>query len=95
MPGIDHQSIAETMSDSRRAVDGTLVMLKTQLMHMKERIDQALAKMNEQTTEADLSILGHMHEQGAQIDRLVKQLEQQRLFLEQALTYMKLVHKTK
>ena len=88
-----HHIIAEEMGNARRAIDRTLVMLKTQLTTAQERINQAIIQLDEKGDDADLRVLGSMHDHGSAIDQLTRTLEDQKMMIEQSLTYAKLVQK--
>ena len=87
----DHQVLAEEIDNARRSIDRTLILLKTQLSTMRERLDLAVENLNQKGMDADFSQIGSMHDQGSQLDQLCKRLEKQKMFLEQSLTYIRLI----
>ena len=82
--------LAQAMAGSRQAVERTMIVIKTQLQTLDNRIRLAVENLERDGPEADLSVLGHLHEQGAVIDTLVRKLDGQKVYLEQALAYIKL-----
>jgi|TARA_Y100000034_G_C6687671_1_gene302626 hypothetical protein len=82
--------LAQAMAGSRQAVERTMIVIKTQLQTLDNRIRLAVENLERDGPEADLSVLGHLHEQGAAIDTLVRKLDEQKVYLEQALAYIKL-----
>jgi len=87
----DHQALSEELDNARRSIDRTLILLKTQLSTMRERLDLAIENLNQKGMNADFSQLGSMHDQGSQLDQLCQRLEKQKMFLEQSITYIKLI----
>ena len=85
--------MAQAMAGSRQSVERTMIVIKTQLQTLDNRIRLALENLEKDGTEADLSVLGHLHEQGAGIDSLVRKLDEQKVYLEQALAYIKLTQR--
>ena len=92
---ISHLALAEELSNARVSIDSTLLMLKSNLSTMRERIDAAISELESHGEGAQLSGLGSLHDQGSQIDRLVDRFSDQRVHLEQAVSYIKLVSKVR
>ena len=83
--------MAQEMGDARNRIERTAMAIKTNLTNVRSRIGLTLEELDRLGTEADLSTLGSLHEQGAVIDQQIAQLKQQRIFLEQALNSLKLI----
>ena len=83
--------MAQEMGDARNRIERTAMAIKTNLTNVRSRIGLTLEELDRLGTEADLSTLGSLHEQGAVIDQQIAQLKQQPIFLEQALNSLKLI----
>ena len=91
---ITHISLSEEISNSRTAIDQTLVLLRAQLSALSEKLKISAEELQINGESADFKMLGCVQEQGIAIDNLVNRLAQQRLYLEQAFAYVKLVQKS-
>jgi hypothetical protein len=85
--------LAQAMAGSRQSIERTMIVIKTQLQTLDNRIRLAVENLERDGPEADLSVLGHLHEQGAAVDTLVRKLDEQKVYLEQALAYIKLAQR--
>jgi hypothetical protein len=92
---ISHLALAEELSSARVSIDNTLLLLKSSLSTMRQRIDTAISELETHGEGASLSDLGSLHDQGSQIDKLADRFGNQRIHLEQAVSYIRLVSKTR
>ncbi|MDB4337663.1 hypothetical protein OAA09_01435 [bacterium] len=83
--------MAKEMGDARQRIERTAMAIKTNLTNIRSRITMTIESLERAGTEADLGTLGSLHEQGSVIDTQIQQLKQQRIFLEQALSSLKLI----
>jgi uncharacterized phage infection (PIP) family protein YhgE len=86
--------MAQEMSDARMRIEQEAAHLKTNLTNIKSRLAMALEQLEQHGTEANLSVLGSLHDQGSTIDAQVTRLNQQRIYLEQAIGTLKLIKLT-
>jgi hypothetical protein len=91
---ITHISLSEEISAARSSIDHTLVLLRAQLNSLSEKCRQSAEDLQSKGEMVDLKSLGCVQEQGIAIDNLISRLNQQRLYLEQAYAYVKLVQKS-
>ena len=83
--------MAQEMGEARTRIERTAMTLKTNLTNIRSKINIALDQLDRKGTEADLNTLGSLHEQGAAIDSQISQLKQQRIYVEEALSKLKLI----
>jgi hypothetical protein len=83
--------LAEEMAASRHNIDATLVMIRSSLVSMREKMSQAIEEVETRGSSADLAKLGSLHDQGSAVDELVKRLSQQKIYMDQAMTFIKLI----
>jgi hypothetical protein len=91
---ITHLSLSEEISSARSSIDHTMLLLRTQLNTLSGKLHAAALTLQEGGESADMKGLGSIQEQGLAIDNLINRLYQQRMYLEQAYSYVKLVHKS-
>ena len=83
--------LAEEMAASRHNIDATLVMIRSSLVSMREKMSHAISELETKGSSADLSSLGSLHDLGAAVDGHVDRLRQQKIYMDQAMTFIKLI----
>lgn len=91
---ITHLSLSEEISSARSSIDHTLLLLRTQLSTLGSKLQTTSISLQEAGESANLKALGCIQEQGLVIDNLINRLYQQKMYLEQAYAYVKLVQKS-
>jgi len=91
---ITHLSLSEEISSARTSIDHTLLLLRSQLGTLSAKLQTAAETLQERGESTDFRSIGCIQEQGLVIDNLINKLYQQKMYLEQAYSYVRLVQKT-
>jgi hypothetical protein len=91
---ITHLELAEELSSARNSIDKTLLILRSQINSLAARLQSVSQELEASGVGADLQVLGSVQEQGLSIDNLASKLGRQKIHLEQAFSYVKLVQKS-
>jgi len=81
--------LAEELTQARQIIEKTMLTLKGQMVALRERLDISIEELDMRGMDSQFRKLGHVHEQGSSIDRLVKELKQQSSIIEQAIGHVK------
>lgn len=91
MDRLDQRLIAEEIAVARQKIDATLVMLRTQLQSLNNKIVTALDDIENQGMAANFNYLNGITEQSTQIERYLDSLKDKKKHMQQIMLHVQMI----
>tara|TARA_B100000131_G_C17658578_1_gene427184 strand:- start:154 stop:438 length:285 start_codon:yes stop_codon:yes gene_type:complete len=91
METIDQYRFSEEIAGARQTIDSTLVMLRTQIQGLHNKLTTAIQDIETKGVSADLKYLGNIGDHINQIERQVKTLKDQKAHMQQILVHIEMI----
>ena len=91
MHTIDQRKFSEDIASARQTMDSTLVMLRTQIQSLNNKLATAIQDIEHHGVGADLGYLNSACEQTSQIEKQVKILKDQKNHMQQILMHVEMI----
>ena len=91
MNSLDQRMISEEIAVARQKIDATLVMLRTQMQSLNNKILTALDEIENQGMAANFNYLNGITEQAAQIERYLDSLKDKKKHMQQIMLHVQMI----
>ncbi len=91
MHTIDQRKFSEEIASARQTIDSTLVMLRTQIQSLNNKLTTAIQDIEHHGIGVDLGYLSNAREQTSQIEKQVKTLKDQKNHMQQILMHVEMI----
>ena len=89
--GLDQRLLAEEIAVARQKIDSTLVMLRTQLQSLNNKIITAMDDIEKQGMAANFNYLNGITEQSTQVERYLDSLKDKKKHMQQIMMHVQMI----
>ena len=87
----DQRRFSEEIALARQSIDSTIVMLRTQIQALNNKLATAVQDIESHGIGANLAYLSNVSEQTSQIEKHVKTLKDQKNHMQQILMHVQMI----